>query len=364
MSLLYLPTRLSALFLALGLRTAPRDRTPLPTLAARRPLRTRTTYRYLLVLELPASPTSTNKPTATSPLPDAITTTAPPLSCPPSSACLPPRTISSSPSMIRPRHAGVRGRRGRHPSQPQPRTCRREVPLRPCLGHPRRSNGSPRAGGPRLAVASGTVRATQGHYPDPALPGHLVRDQAATGRAAAYLADDAADRARRILVVADGAYAKRPLLVVVRRLQLTLVSRLPKNAALWTLPSRKRRKGQRGPLPTYGKQRIRPGPACREPTRLARGECVQYRETEVKRLKTFLATWRPAGGRDPGRAGEGGGRLAGLLLHRPEADVRQRILEAAADRAPWRRRSRTSRRSGERVSSSCGTCGPTWGRST
>src|SRR5258708_14642797 len=29
--------------------TASRDRTPLPTLAARRPLRTRTTHRYLLV---------------------------------------------------------------------------------------------------------------------------------------------------------------------------------------------------------------------------------------------------------------------------------------------------------------------------
>src|SRR5258708_34541603 len=33
---------------------------------------------------------------------------------------------------------------------------------------------------------------------------------------------DAADRARRILVVAGGAYAKRPLLVVIRRLQRTL----------------------------------------------------------------------------------------------------------------------------------------------
>lgn len=67
---------------------------------------------------------------------------------------------------------------------------------------------------------------------------------------------DAADRARRILLIADGAYAKRPLLAVLRRLRMTLISRLPKNAALWTLPSRQRRPGQRGPLPTYGKQRI------------------------------------------------------------------------------------------------------------
>src|SRR5438270_30127 len=67
---------------------------------------------------------------------------------------------------------------------------------------------------------------------------------------------DAADRGRRIIVVADGAYAKRPLLLVIRRLRLTLVSRLPSNAALRTLPPRRRRPGQRGPMPTYGKQRI------------------------------------------------------------------------------------------------------------
>ena len=37
-------------------------------------------------------------------------------------------------------------------------------------------------------------------------------------------------------VVADGAYAKRPLLRRVRQLGMTMVSRLPKNAALWSLP--------------------------------------------------------------------------------------------------------------------------------
>jgi hypothetical protein len=107
---------------------------------------------------------------------------------------------------------------------------------------------------------------------------------------------DAADRARRILVVADGAYAKRPLLVVIRRLQMTLVSRLPKNAALWTLPSRKRRKGQRGPLPTYGKQRIDLSRRAQNPRGWQELSCVQYREMETKRIKTFLATWRPACG--------------------------------------------------------------------
>ena len=107
---------------------------------------------------------------------------------------------------------------------------------------------------------------------------------------------DAADRGRRIRVVADGAYAKRPLLVVLRRLQLTLVSRLPKNAALWTLPSCKRRKGQRGPLPTYGKQRIDLARRAQNPRGWHEVSCVQYRQRQTKRIKTFVATWRPACG--------------------------------------------------------------------
>lgn len=107
---------------------------------------------------------------------------------------------------------------------------------------------------------------------------------------------DAADRARRILLIADGAYAKRPLLAVLRRLRMTLISRLPKNAALWTLPSRQRRPGQRGPLPTYGKQRIHLSRRAQNPRGWQEVSCVQYRETKTKRIKTFVATWRPAGG--------------------------------------------------------------------
>jgi hypothetical protein len=98
------------------------------------------------------------------------------------------------------------------------------------------------------------------------------------------------------LVVADGAYGKRPLLVVIRRLQMTLVSRLAKNAALWTQPSRKRRKGQRGPLPTYGKQRIDLARRAENPHGWQEVSCVQYRKVEIKRIKTFVATWRPACG--------------------------------------------------------------------
>jgi hypothetical protein len=102
---------------------------------------------------------------------------------------------------------------------------------------------------------------------------------------------------RRIDGVVDGAYAKRPVLRLARQCErLTLFSRLPKNAALWSLPPARRRPGQRGPLPTYGKERL--GLAKRAGQRRGWQEvsCVQYRQRLTRRIKTFLATWRPAGG--------------------------------------------------------------------
>jgi hypothetical protein len=97
-------------------------------------------------------------------------------------------------------------------------------------------------------------------------------------------------------VVADGAYAKRPLLRVVRQRGMVMVSRLPKNAALGSLPSTKRRPGQRGPLPTYGKARLDLAKRAGQPRGWQQRECVQYRQRVHKTVKVFLATWRPAGG--------------------------------------------------------------------
>jgi len=102
---------------------------------------------------------------------------------------------------------------------------------------------------------------------------------------------------QHIDAVTDGAYAKRPVLRLTRTLKrLTLFSRLPRNAALWSLPPTQRKKGQRGPLPTYGKQRISLAKRAGHPRGWQEGKCVQYGETVTKRIKTFLATWRPAGG--------------------------------------------------------------------
>jgi hypothetical protein len=102
---------------------------------------------------------------------------------------------------------------------------------------------------------------------------------------------------QHIDAVTDGAYAKRPVLRLTRTLKrLTLFSRLPRNAALWSLPPTQRKKGQRGPLPTYGKQRISLAKRAGHPRGWQEVKCVQYGETVTKRIKTFLATWRPAGG--------------------------------------------------------------------
>ena len=57
-------------------------------------------------------------------------------------------------------------------------------------------------------------------------------------------------RADQRWVVVDGGYAKKPFLRAARRDGYAVVSRLRKDAALWSVPSPIRRTGQRGLLPT------------------------------------------------------------------------------------------------------------------
>jgi len=97
-------------------------------------------------------------------------------------------------------------------------------------------------------------------------------------------------------VAADGAYAKRPFLIPARAQGWVVVSRLRKDAALWDLPPTRRRPGQRGPMPTYGKNRISLAKRAGQTRGWQQVRCVQYGETVTKTIKTFLATYRPAGG--------------------------------------------------------------------
>ena len=98
-----------------------------------------------------------------------------------------------------------------------------------------------------------------------------------------------------IWVVADGAYAKAPLLKPAKSLGMTVVSRLRKDAALWTVPGPKP-PGRRGPAPIYGDRRVDLAKRAGQRRGWASGAFALYGRPTVKRYKTFAATWHPAGG--------------------------------------------------------------------
>jgi hypothetical protein len=102
---------------------------------------------------------------------------------------------------------------------------------------------------------------------------------------------------KALWLVVDGAYAKRPFLKPALALGVVVFSRLRKDAHLRTVPPAKRRRGQRGPLPTYGKGRIDLAKRAGQKRGWQQVECVQYGARVTKAVKTFEATWRPAGGR-------------------------------------------------------------------
>jgi SRSO17 transposase len=98
-------------------------------------------------------------------------------------------------------------------------------------------------------------------------------------------------------VVADGAYAKRPFLRAARREGFTVVSRLRKDAALWSVPDPPPQGRGRGRPRTYGARRLSLAKRAGQRRGWQRVECVQYGAAVVKTVKTFVATYRPAGGR-------------------------------------------------------------------
>jgi hypothetical protein len=104
-----------------------------------------------------------------------------------------------------------------------------------------------------------------------------------------------AGRYQEVWAVVDGGYSKRPLLRSAQQDNVVVVGRLPKNAALWSLPQ-KPPPGRRGPKPTYGKQRLVLHLRAGQRRGWEQLECLQYRKRVRKKVKTFLATWKPAGG--------------------------------------------------------------------
>lgn len=96
-------------------------------------------------------------------------------------------------------------------------------------------------------------------------------------------------------VVADGAYAKGAFLKPAMALGTTVVSRLRKDAALWTTPG-PRASGQRGRPRVYGESRISLAKRAGERRGWTTEVFDLYGKPTRKRYKTFLATWRPVGG--------------------------------------------------------------------
>jgi hypothetical protein len=130
--------------------------------------------------------------------------------------------------------------------------------------------------------------------------------------------------------VGDGAYAQRPFLKEARAWDVTVVSRLRRDAALWRVPGPKP-PGRRGPAPTSGDRRITPAKRAGPRRGWSTGVFDRDGGTAVKRSKMFLATWRPAEGLiRVVRVEESTGGVA-FFCTDPEARVAA-ILSAVADR--------------------------------
>jgi hypothetical protein len=98
-------------------------------------------------------------------------------------------------------------------------------------------------------------------------------------------------------VVADGAYAKKDFLKPAKSLGMTVVSRLRRDAALWSLPPVVP-VDQRGPgrPRVYGTERISLAKRAGQRRGWTTEVFTLSGERVAKRYKTFLATWKPAGG--------------------------------------------------------------------
>ena len=138
---------------------------------------------------------------------------------------------------------------------------------------------------------------------------------------------------KTLWIVADGAYAKKPFLRRALKAGVVVVSRLRKDAALWTVPEVvPPGKRKRGAPRKYGKDRISLAKRAGQTRGWRTGTFDLYGEQVTKKYKTFLATYEPVGGvirvvlvkEDDG--------WVAYFCTNVDASVQQ-ILEAVADRS-------------------------------
>jgi hypothetical protein len=138
---------------------------------------------------------------------------------------------------------------------------------------------------------------------------------------------------KTLWIVADGAYAKRPFLRRALTAGAIVVSRLRKDAALWSVPEPvEPGKRGRGRPSKYGKDKISLAKRAGHRRGWQNEDFVLYDEKARKKYKTFLATYKPVGGViRVVLVKEAHGWFA-YFCTKPDASV-QEILEAVADRS-------------------------------
>jgi hypothetical protein len=168
-------------------------------------------------------------------------------------------------------------------------------------------------------------------------PAYGVTFQTKLQQAAAlveWLALGLKNRGKRLWVVLDGAYAKKPFLQRATTAGATIVSRLRKDAALWSVPeSVPAGRRPRGRPRKYGAERICLAKRAGQARGWGRGTFTLYNQETPVRYKTFLATYKPASGLIRVvivRADDGAWRA--YFCTDPGATAAE-ILEAVADRS-------------------------------
>jgi hypothetical protein len=98
-----------------------------------------------------------------------------------------------------------------------------------------------------------------------------------------------------IWLAVDGGYANRDVIQAAKGQEIILVGRLRKDAALRSLPG-PQPSSKRGRKPKYGKEVVSLAKRAGHREGWQEDEMVLYGAKVMKTYKTFLATWRPAGG--------------------------------------------------------------------
>jgi hypothetical protein len=138
----------------------------------------------------------------------------------------------------------------------------------------------------------------------------------------------------RLLPVFSGMLFAQGRRIAARQAGVVLVSRLRRDAKLWSVP-RPPRPGQRqkpGPKPTDGKQRLSLAKRAAHRLGWEQAEFVLYHQTVTKTFKTFRATYQPAGGLIRVVIVQEDAGWVACCCTDPEASVAD-ILAAYADRA-------------------------------